>query len=1565
MLTAASLPTEEHPIQQKLSWSHVLVAFLAIFSLSVPAALGQCPASSTCWAGGVTGVWSSAPNWSNGVPSSSLNVFIDHGRSQASSVTLDVNGAANQLSIDINDALGINNARVLTVNGNSINNAGKLTMNSTGSFTELVIGSSAVTLSGGGSLTMSNNANNLIFGAATADTLNNKETIQGAGNIGHGRMTLVNSGTINANQSAGLTIQANGGTTNTGTIKATGGTLDFFGTAVNNTGGTISAAGQTLQVTSSTINGGTVTLTGAANLQLSNGTIHSGSTLNNSATGTIEVLAGSNTLGGTINNPAGGVIKVDNNTLLNLENGSYPKLGSVTLNSTGNFTELQLTGANVTLSGGSVTMSNNANNLIFGAATADILNNKETIQGAGNIGHGRMTLVNSGTINANQSAGLTIQANGGTTNTGTIKATGGTLDFFGTTVNNTGGTISASGQTLQVTSSTINGGTVTLTGAANLQLSNGTIHSGSTLNNSATGTIEVLAGSNTLGGTVNNPAGGVIKVDNNTLLNLENGSYPKLGSVTLNSTGNFTELQVNGANVTLSGGSVTMSNNANNLIFGAATADTLTNQETIQGAGNIGHGRMTLVNSGTINANQSAGLTIQANGGTTNTGTIKATGGTLDFFGTTVTNTGGAISAAGRTLQVTSSTINGGTVTLTGASNLQLSNGTIHSGSTLNNSATGTIEVLAGSNTLGGTINNPAGGVIKVDNNTLLNLENGSYPKLGSVTLNSTGNFTELQLTGANVTLSGGSVTMSNNANNLIFGAATADILNNKETIQGAGNIGHGRMTLVNSGTINANQSAGLTIQANGGTTNTGTIKATGGTLDFFGTTVNNTGGTISASGQTLQVTSSTINGGTVTLTGAANLQLSNGTIHSGSTLNNSATGTIEVLAGSNTLGGTVNNPAGGVIKVDNNTLLNLENGSYPKLGSVTLNSTGNFTELQVNGANVTLSGGSVTMSNNANNLIFGAATADTLTNQETIQGAGNIGHGRMTLVNSGTINANQSAGLTIQANGGFNNQGTLSVSSGDLMHVFGGPFSNFSGTTLTGGTYNVTGTLKIDQLGSTGGEIVTNKANISLNGGASSFVDAAGKDALTKLNANATGSAFTITGGRNFTTLGNFTNNGTLTVGSGNSKFTVNGNLGNFNSTTKTLMGGTYNLTGTLQFNGANIVTNAGKITLNGASSQIINQTSVNALANFATNAAAGSFTLMGGRSLSTAGSNFTNAGLFTVAAGSTFTVGNGGSSSNAVKYTQTGGVTQIDGTLTAAASASQILNLNVGSLFGTGTLAYGVVDGGTVSPGDSVSQTGLLAVSKTYTQSSGGALSIAIGGLTVGSKYDRLNVTSSASLNGQLNISLVNGFVPTVGSSFDILHAGSRAGTFSAVTGLSINGTEHFTVTYNATDVLLTVASGAAFLGHRTIFQRPGGSAAGSGFLMANLQAMRNHYSPLQPASLRGPQIQVAPVRQISGFARSFGGRPLAGPRAAGKLAGLVLPQTVTGSISLAAGPANALPMPRNLGMPSHKTFAYHLNVLPLLGANRRTLLRDLLKQPGSANATPIGYLTIDNSN
>ena len=437
---------------------------------------------------------------------------------------------------------------------------------------------------------MSNNAQNLIFGAATADTLTNKETIQGSGSIGDGQMTLVNSGTINANQLVALTVAANGGTTNTGTLEATsGGTLGFSGTTVTNTGGTVNTTGGTIAASSSTIQGGTVklaggsltnstisganvTITGAASLLLNNGAIDNGGTLKNSTQGIIEVVGGaSNTLGGTVTNPVGGLIKIDNNTHLTLQAGTYTNAGTISMNSTGNATELIIGGANVTLTGGGkVTMSNNAQNLIFGAATADILTNQETIQGSGSIGDGQMTLVNSGTINANQPVALTVAANGGTTNTGTIEATsGGTLGFSGTTVTNTGGTIDTTGGTIAASSSTIQGGTVklgggsltnstisganvTVTGAVSLLLNNGAIDNGGTLKNSTQGIIEVIGGaSNALGGTVTNPAGGQIKIDNNTHLALQSGTYTNAGTISMNSTGNATELIVSAPSVTL------------------------------------------------------------------------------------------------------------------------------------------------------------------------------------------------------------------------------------------------------------------------------------------------------------------------------------------------------------------------------------------------------------------------------------------------------------------------------------------------------------------------------------------------------------------------------------------------------------------------------------------------------------------------------------------------------------------------------------------------------------------------------------------------------------------------------------------------------------------------------------------------------------------------------------------------------------------------------------------------------------------------------------------------------
>ena len=82
---------------------------------------------------------------------------------------------------------------------------------------------------------------------------------------------------------------------------------------------------------------------------------------------------------------------------------------------------------------------------------------------------------------------------------------------------------------------------------------------------------------------------------------------------------------------------------------------------------------------------------------------------------------------------------------------------------------------------------------------------------------------------------------------------------------------------------------------------------------------------------------------------------------------------------------------------------------------------------------------------------------------------------------------------------------------------------------------------------------------------------------------------------------------------------------------------------------------------------------------------------------------------------------------------------------------------------------------------------------------------------GATVGTQYSQLAVTNGASLNGTLNVKLVNGFVPAIGNTFTILTASAVSGTFATVNGLSINSGEHFDPpVYNANSVTLTVASG-----------------------------------------------------------------------------------------------------------------------------------------------------------
>ena len=70
-------------------------------------------------------------------------------------------------------------------------------------------------------------------------------------------------------------------------------------------------------------------------------------------------------------------------------------------------------------------------------------------------------------------------------------------------------------------------------------------------------------------------------------------------------------------------------------------------------------------------------------------------------------------------------------------------------------------------------------------------------------------------------------------------------------------------------------------------------------------------------------------------------------------------------------------------------------------------------------------------------------------------------------------------------------------------------------------------------------------------------------------------------------------------------------------------------------------------------------------------------------------------------------------------------------------------------------------------------------------FTQS--GPLEIEIGGTTPGvGGHDQHDASGTATLNGQVDIKLIDGFVPQAGQSFEIIKSSSIAGEFTGATGL-----------------------------------------------------------------------------------------------------------------------------------------------------------------------------------
>ncbi|HZV04066.1 MAG TPA: hypothetical protein VE999_03160 [Gemmataceae bacterium] len=312
-----------------------------------------------------------------------------------------------------------------------------------------------------------------------------------------------------------------------------------------------------------------------------------------------------------------------------------------------------------------------------------------------------------------------------------------------------------------------------------------------------------------------------------------------------------------------------------------------------------------------------------------------------------------------------------------------------------------------------------------------------------------------------------------------------------------------------------------------------------------------------------------------------------------------------------------------------------------------------------------------------AGDLAINTGAALTVGTDVTVTGNGNLSIAGSLNVNGGTLNDK----------GNLSNTGTISLNNGTLT-VAGTVAQLSSSNALTAGTWNVGPSSNLDFASGSNITSLTG-AQVTLNGANSDFA------ALANLGTIAAGSSFSLLGGQNFTTAGDLSNAGSLTLSGG--ILTDTGNLSNtgtlsLSNATLTVAGSVAQLSSShaltagrwtvgpssnLDFaSGSSITSLAGaQVTLNGTDSNFL------ALTNLNTIIAGSIFSLLGGRSFTTAGDLSSAGGIIL----NTATLNVSGN------LTNTGGLIWTNATVNVADSLSNTgrLNLNGSTLTVKGAVA------------------------------------------------------------------------------------------------------------------------------------------------------------------------------------------------------------------------------------------------------------------------------------
>jgi len=1310
------------------------------------------------WINDTGGAWDAPANWDKGVlPGPTDDVFIGVNSTSVITITggsILINGLRSENPIDFSGGtLSITTQADLNapfkLSGGTLEGEGTVNFNQALDWTGGNISGTGLRNIAPGAVLSLTGSNNKFLSDGTVNNAG-RALWQGSGNLFlQSGASFVNSATFSAENDG--VIAYNGGAmptfTNTGTFtKTSGANATRFDILLNNNGSLIS-------------NSGTI--------QLNGGGTSSG--LFNPTTGVIIFSGGTQTLlnarieGNGFARLTGGNLTMNGNVSAEnvaVDGGALNGAGALTVTKALDWTGGSIEGTGPKNVAAGATLNIRANNKFLDATT--LTNNGNAVfSDTGNLYlQSGASFVNAGTFDIRNAA--VVAYNGGAApsfvNTGTIvKSAGAGASRFDVALNNNG-TLNVTAGVVQINA-----------GGASAGVFNPT--TGSLLFSSGVSTL--AAGASVTGAGLTRLNGGTLSIPGNVAFQnftLEGGTLDVDGTLTINGTFNWTGATLSGSGETKISATATLNLSGNGNRF--LDKVTLTNAGSViwTGTGNFYlQTGATFANAGTFDMRNDAILAY--NGGAApvfvNTGTmVKSAGTGTSRFDIALTNNGTLNVAAG-IVQINAGGASAGVFNPT-------------TGSLLFSSGASTLA--AGASVTGPGLTRLNGGTLSIPGNVSLQnftLEGGALDVDGTLTINGTFNWTGATLTGSGETKISATATLnlSGNGNRFL----------DKVTLTNAGSViwtGTGNFylqtgaTFANAGTFDMRNDA--IVAYNGGAAptfvNTGTIvKSAGAGTSRFDIALNNNG-TLNVTSGIVQINAGGTSAGVFNAT-TGSLLFSNAitTFAAGATV--TGTGLIRLN------GGTLSIPAN--VAFQNFTL---EGGTLDVDGTLTVNGTFNWTGATLTGSGETKISATATLnlSGNGNRFLDKA----TLTNAGTIiwTGTGNFylqtgatfanagafdmrsdasvvynGGAPPTFVNTGTIVKSAGVG-TSRFDIALNNNGTLNVTSGIVQMNAGGTsagvfnattgsllFSNAITTFAAGATVPGTGLVRL--IGGT----LSIPENLSLQ----NFTFEGGTldvDGTLTINGTFNWTGATLTGSGET----KISPTATLNLSGGSNRFLDKATLTNAGSVIWTGTGNLYLQTGATFANaGAFDIRNDAVVANNGGTAPTFVNT--------------GTIVKSAGAGTSRFDINVTNRGIIESKTGTT-------------NFNAT--FTQLDGTTRLAGGnlAGNSLLFQGGLLTGAGTITGNVTNAAVVSPGGP-GAAGTLQITGTYQQTAAGILNLDLGGKTSG-LFDSITITGTATLNGTLNVSAINGYQPASGDALKILGFASKTGDFTAKNGLTIGG-------------------------------------------------------------------------------------------------------------------------------------------------------------------------------